>query len=293
MNSLIEELKYNFKRKDNGLIKIILINIIVFIAVSIVFVISKISQNLLVYHIIEENIHLPSQFQVFLTRPWTLITYFFNHADIFHILFNMLGLYWFGNLIVEYLGNRRLVNLYLLGGLAGGLFFLLLFNLVPFFREMHASGSGLIGASGAVFAVVIGAATLLPDYSFFLIFFGPVKIKYIAWLFVFVSFIGSVQENAGGNVAHLGGALLGFIFIKQLKRGNDIGKPISKTGDFFSKVFYKKPEMKISHKGKAQEAKYETPDQKEIDAILDKINRSGYESLSREEKQKLFKASQK
>ena len=188
MNSLIQELKYNFQRKDNGLVKIILINVIFFIVVSVIFVFSKVSKNLILYNFIEENIHLPAHFDNFLKKPWTLITYFFSHADIFHILFNMLGLYWFGNLIVEYLGNRRLVNLYILGGLFSGLFFLLLFNFVPFFKETNTSG--LIGASGAVYAVVIGAATLLPDYSFFLIFFGPVKIKYIAWIFVFISFIG-------------------------------------------------------------------------------------------------------
>lgn len=291
MNSLIEELKYNFQRKDNGLVKIILVNVIIFIVISIILVVSKLSKNLVLFNFISENIYLPASFNAFLTKPWTLVSYFFSHADIFHILFNMLGLYWFGNLIVEYLGNRRLVSLYLLGGLSGGLFFLLLFNLVPFFKETNTYG--LIGASGAVYAVVVGAATLLPDYSFFMIFFGPVRIKYIALVFVFISFIGSVQENAGGNVAHLGGALLGFIFIKQLKRGTDIGKPISKAGDLINNLFKKKTEMKVSYKGKVPHTKYETPDQKEIDTILDKINRSGYESLSKEEKQKLFKASQK
>jgi membrane associated rhomboid family serine protease len=293
LKSLIEELKYSFKRKDNGLIKIILINIIIFVVVGVIFVFSHMTGYMTVLNFIQENQHLPAKFSTFMYRPWTLVTYFFSHdiQNIFHIVFNMLFLYWFGNLIVEYLGNRRLVNLYILGGIFGGIFYLLLYNLVPFFVQNNMLL--LIGSSGAVYAVVVAAATLLPDYTFYLIFLGPVKIKYIAAFYLFISFLGSVGANAGGNICHLGGALIGYIFIAQLKRGNDLGKPLSKTKDFIGNIIEKKPAMKVSYINKGKEIKPDFPDQKEIDAILDKINRSGYESLSKEEKQKLFKASQK
>lgn len=291
MNSIIEELKHNFKRSDNGLIKIILTNIIIFVVLSIVYVFSKLFQNSLISQFLLENLILPTQLSIFFTKPWTLITYFFSHENIFHILFNLLSFYWFGNIIVEYLGNRRLVSIYLLGGIFAGVLFLVLFNLVPFFKS--ANTTGLIGASGAIYAVVVAAATLVPDYTFFLIFFGPVKIKYLAMVMIFISVLGSVEINAGGNIAHLGGALMGFVFIRFLKKGTDIGKPISASGDFITKIFTKKTPLKVTYKGKTKESNYTPPDQMEIDDILDKINRSGYESLSKEEKQKLFKASQK
>lgn len=291
MNSIIEELKHNFKRKDNGLIKIILANIIIFVVLSLLYVFSKLFQNNAVLQFLVENLILPTHISTFITKPWTLFTYFFSHQDIFHILFNLLSFYWFGNIIVEYLGNRRLVSIYLLGGLFAGLVFLILFNLVPFF--INSNTSGLIGASGAIYAVIVAAALLVPDYTFFLIFFGPVKIKYLAVVMIFISVLGSVEANAGGNVAHLGGAVLGYVFIKFLKQGTDIGKPISAIGDFLTKIFTKKPILKVTYKSNiTKETNFTTPDQKEIDAILDKINRSGYEGLSKEEKQKLFKASQ-
>ncbi len=291
MNSIIEQLKHNFKRKDNGLIKIILTNIIIFLVLSLIYVFSKLFQNNVVSQFLLENLILPTDLSVFISKPWTLITYFFSHENIFHIIFNLLSFYWFGNIIVEYLGNRRLVNIYILGGIFAGVLFLLLFNTIPFF--INSPTLGLIGASGAIYAVVVAAATLVPDYTFFLMFFGPVKIKYLAIGMIFISILGSVEANAGGNIAHLGGALMGYVFIRFLKQGTDLGKPISATSDFVNKLFVKKTPLKVTYKGSGKEVNYGAPDQKEIDQILDKINRSGYESLSKEEKQKLFKASQK
>ena len=291
MNSIIEQLKHNFKRKDNGLIKIILTNIIVFVVLSLVYVFSKLFQNNVVSQFLLTNLILPTDLSVFITKPWTIFTYFFSHENIFHILFNLLSFYWFGNIIVEYLGNRRLVSIYILGGVFAGVLFLVLFNTIPFF--INSPTLGLIGASGAIYAVVVAAATLVPDHTFFLMFFGPVKIKYLAIVMIFISILGSVEANAGGNIAHLGGALMGYIFIRFLKNGTDLGKPISATGDFISKLFVKKTPLKVTYKSNSKEVHYTAPDQMEIDHILDKINRSGYESLSKEEKQKLFKASQK
>jgi hypothetical protein len=160
----------------------------------------------------------------------------------------------------------------------------------------------MVGASAAVMAVIVAGATLLPDYTFMLFIFGPVKIKYIAAVVVLVSVAGINGGNIGGNLAHLGGALLGFVFIKQLQAGRDLGRPVQAIGSWFSNLTNRRPAMQASStrrpaattttaNGKVAKAPGQ-PNQDEIDLILDKISRSGYESLSKDEKQKLFQASQ-
>ncbi|WP_028981201.1 rhomboid family protein [Sporocytophaga myxococcoides] len=294
--NLLEDLKYQFRQKENGLTKIILINVIVYLIDTILWVFSRGLENMSFFNLIYFNQHIPPIFADFLQRPWTLLTYFFSH-DVpgpFHILGNMLGLYWFGRLITEYLGNRRLISLYILGGIAGAVIYLLLYNFVPYFIQ-HKPAIGMVGASASVFAITVAAATLLPEYYFHLVFIGPVKIKYIAAFFILISFIGSVGMNAGGNLAHLGGALLGYVFIKQLKKGRDLGKPISAISEFFNKLFTRR-KIKVSYRSNEKNFSYEgdkEPDQKEIDAILDKISKSGYSSLTKREKERLFRASSK
>ncbi len=293
--NLLEDLKYQFRQKENGLTKIILINVIVYITGTILWVFSKGFGNMALFNLIYINLHLPAHFIDFIHRPWSLATYFFSHTipNPFHILGNMLGLYWFGRLVSEYLGNRRLISLYILGGLAGAAIYLLLYNFVPYFMQRVPS-YGMIGASASVYAVIVAAATLLPDYYFHLVFIGPVRIKYIAAFFIFVSFIGSVGMNAGGNLAHLGGALLGYVFVKQLKNGRDLGKPISAVSAFINKLFTRR-KFKVSYRNSDKNFNHEDkePDQKEIDAILDKISKSGYSSLTKREKERLFRASSK
>jgi len=213
----------------------------------------------------------------------------------------MLMLYWFGRLIVEYLGNQKLINLYILGALAGGTIYLLVHNLIPYYQERYGV---MVGASAAVYAIAIAAATLVPNYTFHLVFIGPVKIKYIAGFGILLSFLGTVGGNAGGNIAHLGGAFIGYIYIKQLQSGNDWGNWVSRIMMFFKSFFVKQSKIKVSHKKTKAQRKSSTNsntsstaanlfNQAEIDAILDKISQSGYESLSTEEKQKLFNASKK
>lgn len=287
MKQLVEDFKSNFYKPDNGLIQLILINVVVFVVMGIFSVFTEISGNGTVSQFLLSNIYLPGYFQNFLYKPWTIFTYFFAHAGPFHILFNMLALYWFGRLIHEYLGNRRLINIYILGGLFAGAFYLLLSNTIPYFIE-RVPIIGLVGASGSVIAIMMAAAVLLPDYSFYLIFIGPVKIKYIVGVLIFIYFLGIVGGNAGGNVAHLGGALMGYIYVRSLKRGRDLGQPINWLAKKIRSV--RRPKhLKVSYR--------DTPSsevsQKEIDIILDKISRSGYSSLSKEEKEKLYKASQK
>jgi membrane associated rhomboid family serine protease len=297
MNGILDDFKNAFRKPNNGLIQIILINIIVFLLINVLRLVFNWMIGSDNYRYVVDNLFLSSYIPTFLVKPWTLLTYFFSHEGIFHILWNMLFLYWFGKLIDEYLGNRRLINLYLLGGLAAGVAYLLLYNLVPYFRP--SIGAPLLGASGAVYAVVVGAATLMPNYTFFMLLLGPVRIKYIAAFFIVLSFVDlSRDANPGGNIAHLGGALLGFVFISQLKQGTDIGKPLTGVAEWLKRLFQPKPKLKVTHRspvrnGQATSAPHAIPNQDEIDAILDKISRSGYESLTKEEKQKLFRASQK
>jgi len=294
-NSILDDFKNAFNRPNNGLIRIILINIIVFVAVRLVavpFWLTGFNYES-IRHTIDSWLVLPSSLQEFIIKPWTLVTYFFMHSGFLHIIFNMLFLYWFGRIIKEFLGNEKVVNLYVLGGLAGGLFYMVIYNVLPIFSEA-VNFSYLIGASAGVYAVVVGAATFMPDYSFSLLLIGPVRIKYIALFYVVLSIIQMPQGNAGGELAHLAGAAIGFIFIKQLQRGNDMGKPINQFFRFIKSFFKKQPKVKVSYTNSdrrtATRKQYKS-NQEEIDAILDKISESGYDSLTKEEKQKLFEAS--
>lgn len=299
-NSILDEFKMAWKKPDNALVQIIIINLVVFIVLNILRVVFSISGNPDTFNQILYQIVLPSDITSFLYKPWTLITYFFAHEGFFHILFNMLFFYWFGRIIYEFLGNNKLINLYVLGGLAGGLMFMLIYNLVPYFHD-RVQGSILLGASAGVLAVVVGAATYTPNYTVFLLFLGPVKIKYIAIFYVLLSFFRIDGTNAGGELAHLGGAIIGYLYIVQLRKGNDFGQPIIKFITFLKSLFKPRPRVKVSYKSKTQKpaedktgkAQQSGVNQDEIDAILDKISQGGYESLTKQEKQKLFDASKK
>ncbi|GAB3952976.1 rhomboid family intramembrane serine protease [Spirosoma harenae] len=306
MSGLFEDFRSEFNKPNNTLVQLILINTVVFLVLLLTKVGLTMAQNEPIYYFILEQLTIPGDIKAFLHKPWTLFSYFFTHEDIFHILYNMLFLYWFGRLIDEYLGNRRLVGLYIMGGLAGGLLYLTLFNLVPYF-QMRAATAQMLGASAAAFSVAVGAATLLPNYTFHLLFFGPVRIKYIVFFFIVLSIAQSAGINAGGHLAHLGGALMGFFYVKLLQNGTDLGRPIYWIADGWSNLLKPKPPIKVSYRQRSnastQGSSYvsssgtastmSTPDQDEVDNILDKISRSGYESLTREEKQKLFRASQR
>ncbi len=308
MNSFFEQLKYAFKRPNNGLFRIILINLIVFAVLIVLRVILRLSGAEQVYEWIMLQLMMPADISAFLRKPWTLITYMFAHVEFFHILFNVLFLYWFGQLIMEYLGSKKLVNLYVLGGIAGGITYLLIYNLLPFYQS-QVPVSMLLGASAGVSAIIVAAATLMPNHSFMFIFIGPVKIKYIAiFLVVFKSFVGLDGSNAGGELAHLGGALIGFIYILQLRKGHDIGYWVSGGLDKIGGLFSRRSPIKVTHRREKaytasrpttqraqqpQAGTFAKATQQEIDAILDKISAKGYESLTKEEKQKLFNASKK
>jgi membrane associated rhomboid family serine protease len=298
---VLEEFKNAFQKTNNAHAQLIIVNVVIFIALGIVMVISEIGGFASVFNAIHTQFQIPARLSEFVTRPWTLLTYSFAHdlSGLLHILFNMLTLYWFGKLFVEYLGSDKLIALYLLGAISGGLFYLLSYNLIPYFVERSvANPIIMVGASASVNAIVVAAATLLPDYTFFLLFFGAVRIKYIAAIIVFLSFLGTIGSNAGGNLAHLGGALMGFIYVKQLQIGINWGGWISVTLDWIKSLFQPRPKVKVTYrkeeaKAKKASANFTKASQDEIDLILDKISDKGYESLSKDEKEKLFNASKK
>lgn len=297
---MLDEFKNAFSRPNNSHVQLILINVAVFVVLAVFKVFSLWFGFGAFFDSVHLQFSLPSGFADFIVRPWTLITYFFTHdlRGLMHILFNMLALYWFGKLLVSYLGSDKLIAVYVLGGLAGGLLYLMVYNLIPNPPAFLGERAELVGASAAVFAIMVAAATLLPDYTFFLLFFGPVKIKWIAAIYIFLSFLGSVGQNAGGEIAHLGGALIGFVYIKQLQVGVNWGGWVTSTLHWISGLFSSRPKVKVTYR-KEQAPKRPhsaTPSgvsQQEIDAILDKISEGGYESLSKEEREKLFKASKK
>ena len=296
---MFDDFKHAFQRYNNAHVQLIIINVVIFLAIGVLSVICDWTNTEWFANVVYDQFSIPPVVGEFLTRPWTLVTYMFAHSrwDISHILFNMLALYWFGSIFAEYLGSDKLIAMYVLGGLAGALVYLFMFNTVPFYIDRSHDFPGMVGASAAIYAIVVGAATLLPDYTFFLMFIGPVRIKYIAAFYVIVSFLGTTQLNAGGNLAHLGGALMGFVYIKQLQRGNNLGGWVTFLLQWIKNLFAPRRNVKVTYRKETSSGKKPNKasaiSQAEIDAILDKISDGGYESLTKEEKEKLFNASKK
>jgi membrane associated rhomboid family serine protease len=283
MSTLWQNIQYKMLRSGSRINLLIGINVFIYLIINIASVIEHlVFRSEIIDYYTKEYLLLPSFLPKLLTHFWTPITYMFMHAGIFHILFNMLWLYWFGQIFEEYLGNKRTIGLYILGGLTGALFFVAAYNIFPLFSTL-VTDSTVVGASASVMAIIVATATLLPNYSISLILIGPVKLKWIALFYVVIDFLSIAGPNAGGEFAHLGGALFGFIYIKQLQRGHDWIGAI--TG-----IFRSRSKMKVAAKNsdKNQSGK---PRQEEIDRILDKISQTGYDSLSKQEKEILFRAS--
>ncbi|MBS1525404.1 MAG: rhomboid family intramembrane serine protease [Bacteroidetes bacterium] len=286
MSTSWQNIQYRLLKSHSRIMLLIWINIAVFLLVNVPGTIGKIffsSDIINVYS--DEYLRLPSSLVRLSHRFWTPVTYMFMHAGVFHILFNMLWLYWIGQIFEEYLGNKRTIGLYILGGLAGAFFFVFFYNVLPVFANDPGlvAGSTVVGASAAVMAIIVATATLLPNYTIFLMFLGPVKLKWIVLFIIVIDFIGIAGFNAGGELSHLGGALFGFIYIKQLQRGHDwVG--------FFTNMFRKRSKLTVASKNNSKNSANK-PRQEEIDRILDKISQAGYESLSKQEKEILFRAS--
>lgn len=295
MADFIERLKQRYKT-GSVMTRLIFINLFVFIILKIVGVIFTLF-NIYAVDLIT-LLGVPSHIPLLLNRIWTPITYMFVHEGFLHLLFNMLWLYWFGQIFMQYFTGRTLGSLYVLGGLAGAMLYVIAFNTIPYYTEMERGW--MIGASAAVMAIVMGAAFYRPDVQLNLLFLGPIKIVYIA-IFAFILDFLSLGNpmNPGGHVAHIGGALLGYFFAIQYKKGRDITGWMGRAIDWFFGLFkprMKRPKMKVKHARQQTDWEYNQrkhSEQEEIDAILDKLKQTGYSGLSSEEKKKLFDASKK
>lgn len=293
--SIADEIKTSFQ-KGSMLTKLIYINLAVFVAVKLVqvaFFLFSTSQAGTFFLI--DWLAVPASFDGLLLRPWTVFTYMFLHEGFLHILFNILWLYWFGRIFLEYLDENKLLGVYILGGLAGAALYIFAFNLFPAFAQVLPVSRAL-GASAAVLAVVISISVYVPNYTINLIFIGPVRLKYIAAFMIVLDLISIAGSNAGGHIAHLGGALFGWLFIRQYRKGRDLTRGINIL--FFKISSWLKPAGKLKVEYRKPHTDYEYNRQKarrqqQIDEILDKISKSGYDSLSKEEKEILFKVSNK
>lgn len=231
---------------------------------------------------------LSSSYQILYTKPWSIITYGFIHINFIHLFFNVIFLYYLGNLFLNFFSSKQFINYFVLGTLLGGISFLLL-----------NPGGNLVGASAGIMAILVGLATKIPTYELRLNLIGGVKLWILALIYILVSISGLDGLNSGGNIAHLGGALIGFIYTKQLEKGIDIGKWIENLIDFIVTIF--KPRSKTNLKtvykknniNRKPTFKESNKQQQQIDRILDKISKSGYDSLSKVEKDFLFKSGNK
>jgi membrane associated rhomboid family serine protease len=288
-----DEIRRTF-RKGSSLTRLIYINGAVFLLVSIVSITGFLLKNQELTIKAVNILAVPASLKALLVRPWTLITYMFTHKDIMHILFNMLWLYWFGVIFLEYLDQKKLVAVYLLGGISGALMYIASFNIFPVFRDVIAD-SVAIGASASVMAIVIAIAAYVPDYSVNLFIFGRVKIKYLALvIFVFTS-VMDFSVNSGGKLAHIGGALFGYLYTVNLKRGRDLGKGITRIIDFLVTLLKPGKKIRVTYKKPVSDYEYnktKVEHQERINRILDKISKGGYDSLTKEEKDLLFRESQ-
>lgn len=243
---------------------------------------------------------LPASLTRFIHQPWSLFTYMFMHADILHILFNMLWLYWFGSLFLNFFSGKHLRGLYVFGGICGGLLYILSFNIFPYFQDAVYT-SVMVGASASILAIVAAVAYREPDYPLHLLFLGTVRLKYIAIGVVLIDLLLMTSSNSGGHIAHIGGALAGLWFAASLSKGIDITAWINIVIDWFVSLFNRKEraerkraKMKVGSRNKDYDYNANKKKQSdEIDRILDKLKKSGYESLTNEEKKSLFDASKR
>ncbi len=291
--SLIDDLKFKLAQ-NNAVIKLIALNTIVYLVFALAHVFFWLFQANDVISAVEKLFVLYASPSNFITQPWGIITYMFLHSGFFHVLFNMLWLYWLGLLLHEYLGNIRVYQVYFLGGIFGGLLYMFAYNVFPVFSS-DLNTSFALGASAGVLAIVAAAATLLPTYTVMLFGVFSVQLRYIAIFSVLVDLLNIPSSNAGGRIAHLGGALAGFLFIKYLYTNNTFTNFIHSVSSFFKNIFKQKPTLTVHHKSdfriKQQPVNTSKPNQADVDAILEKISKSGYESLTAKEKELLFRAS--
>lgn len=281
------EIKDAFRSKDNFRI-LMFVNIAVFIFIVI--------GNLFVYFAktsfdVVHWLGVPATIGVLARRPWTVFTYMFVHVSFLHIFFNLLVYYWFGKIFLQYLSQRQFMGMYILGGLAGALLFVVAYNQIP---VLGAHPAVAIGASASIMAIVFSVAALVPNLRVYVRFVGNVKLKDLALIIVLLDLVGIPLGNAGGHIAHLGGAIIGAIFAVSYKKGTDITIFLSRFWQWIKDLFKNEPKIKVSRGGaQTKNEPKSNSEQEKINKILEKVKKSGYTSLTKEEKELLFRKSNK
>jgi membrane associated rhomboid family serine protease len=293
--SFRDELRNTFRSGDTLNI-LLLLNVGVFLFIRIIdavlglFMIDSFGSKTLV-----NFLAVPASITHLLLKPWTLITYQFLHYDFLHILFNLLWLFWMGKIFSEYLGTKKLLSVYILGGIAGAFLFILSYNIFPLFSGIISEAQAL-GASASVLAITIAISTFVPDYTVHLMFIGAVRLKYLALVTILIDVISISGSNAGGHIAHLGGAIFGFVYASSLKRGINIAQWFENFVQWLKGLSGRR-KMKVVKKARPlTDEDYlhnKKVSQEKIDSILEKISRSGYGSLTGEEREMLFNFSNK
>lgn len=291
--SIKDELYASFKKGDT-LTKLIYLNLAVFLLINLLHIITKLL--LVDDSFLLQYIAVPSNPLLLLYRPWTIITYMFLHEGFIHVLFNVLNLYWFGRFFLLYFNQKQLVGVYVLGGFFGALSYVAAFNGFPYFQQF-AANSLLLGASASVLAIMMAVTVSNPNVEIQLFLIGRVKLKFIAAVIFLISVFSVLGNNAGGNIAHIGGIFAGYLFAVFIKKGKDLTSGINKVIDFFVDLFARKKTLKVRYKNSSVsdgEWNYrKKADMDMINTILEKIKQSGYDSLSADEKKQLFEQREK
>tara|TARA_E500000331_G_scaffold64969_1_gene59717 strand:+ start:22 stop:852 length:831 start_codon:yes stop_codon:yes gene_type:complete len=271
----------NLKREfgiANMLNKLIYINVFSFLVLNIFSVIF--SLLLIDISSIKELLMLPSSTEEVIKKPWSLISYMFIHDNFIHLLFNLIWLHFGGKLFLQYLNQKQLLYTYILGGLFGGILFIIAFNNLPALIP-YSENAKALGASASVLAIFFAIATYIPNFQVSIPFIGFIKLKHIALIYIILDFLNIPNGNAGGHIAHLGGAIFGFFYVKKFMQKSDKNKQ-NQFLSYLKNIFnFQKSKNKKSYK------------MKDIDLILEKISKSGYNSLTKIEKELLFKSSKK
>jgi membrane associated rhomboid family serine protease len=298
MANILEEIKQNFK-DGSYLTRLIYINAGVFLVVKLLSVILGATgySNIWISYL-----ELPAFLQTLIRQPWSIITYMFMHHDFIHLIFNLLTLYWFGKIFVDYFNQKQLVGLYFLGGIGGAIFYLAAFNIT---NTLNANifFSYLLGASASVMAIIFALVRYCPNQEINLALIGPVKLKYLGIAMLVLDVIGTTSVNAGGSISHIGGAATGYLFAQlMINSGKDITEPVNRVISLINDLFKqnKKPKFTVHRNTSKTDEEWnmennnrKRDNNEEIDRILEKIKKSGYANLSDEEKKRLFDLSNK
>ncbi|MEM7383257.1 MAG: rhomboid family intramembrane serine protease [Bacteroidota bacterium] len=278
----------HFQKPENGLMQIILIHGLIFVSLLLIKILLILAGYEARYQALYQSLSLPASWQTFLYRPWSIFTHFWIQEYFWNTFWSLLLLNAFGRLIMNSLGSPHLVALYVLGGIAGGSAFLLLYNLSPTFRGTNPN---LVGTTGSLYAVMAGAAVIAPHLTLRMPFIGPIPIRYIVAGLLLLSFLELSSRRPAIAIANLGGALLGYGYVQYLSR-------LRKLSSFLAswyKLLMKQSAHKVTDKpepANSTKAVAYPASQEDVDAILEKIAASGYESLTQEERQQLFHAGQ-